>query len=299
MSSAIGVHTIADLRAWPETNTPTRLAVLGDPVAHSASPPMHNAALTALGIAAEYVRLHIRPEELAETFSLLPRRGFIGVNCTIPHKPQALQLVQQVDDTARRAGGVNTVVVGSDGKLTGHSTDGAGFSRAVKECFALSLRDVSVAVLGAGGGAGRAIAMQCAFEGTSRLVLVNRTLDKIGPLAEEIAIEYPGTKVATASFDSTKALAGCDLVVNCTSLGMKAGDPSPVPAEHLASGQVLYDTIYTASRTPLMLAGDEIGARSANGLPMLLHQGVLSFEIWFHREPPVEAMRAELTLLEI
>jgi shikimate dehydrogenase len=268
--------------------------VLGDPVAHSASPPMHNAALAALGIGAQYSRLHIRAEELAETFSLLPKRGFVGVNCTIPHKQQALQLVHMLDDSARRAGGVNTVVVGADGRLTGHSTDGAGFSRAVKEAFDVSLREVCVAVLGAGGGAGRAIAMQCAFEGSPRLVLINRTIDKVGPLAEEIAIEFPGTKVATASFDAAGALAGSDLIVNCTSLGMKAEDASPVSPEQISAQHLIYDTIYTAARTPLMLAGDATGARSANGLPMLLHQGALSFEIWFHREPPLESMRTGL-----
>ena len=113
MANAADVYGLAELRRWDEVtdgvNPPLRLAVCGDPVAHSASPPMHNAALEHCGIAARYTRLHLRPDELAEAFSLLGRNRFIGVNCTIPHKPAALNLVDEVDASARRAGGVNTV----------------------------------------------------------------------------------------------------------------------------------------------------------------------------------------------
>src|SRR6476469_2344304 len=128
MANAADVYGLAELRRWAEVtagvNPPLRLAVCGDPVAHSASPPMHNAALEHCGIAARYTRLHLRADELAEAFSLLGRNGFIGVNCTIPHKPAALTLVDEVDASARRAGGVNTVRVREDGKLEGFSTDG-------------------------------------------------------------------------------------------------------------------------------------------------------------------------------
>jgi shikimate dehydrogenase len=301
MAEAANTYGIAELRRWSEATAgivpPLRLAVCGDPVAHSASPPMHNAALEQCGIDARYTRLHLRAEELAEAFSLLPRCGFIGVNCTIPHKPAALTLVDVVDASARRAGGVNTVRVRDDGKLEGHSTDGPGMSRAVREAFGASLGELRVAVLGAGGGAGRAVAMQCASEGSPRLALINRTLDKLEALRDEICGEFAGCAVEVVDFelDALEAqLAASDLVINCTALGMKPGDPSPVPAGMLNANHLVLDTIYTAARTPLMVAADAAGARSANGLPMLLHQGALSFEIWFQRAAPLEVMRAAL-----
>lgn len=301
MSAEKAVYTIEDLRRWPEVTGdlpyPLRLAVIGDPVAHSASPPMHNAALEALGMPIRYTRLHLRPEEVAEAFSLLPKQGFIGINCTIPHKLAALQLVGQVDPAAERAGGVNTVVVREGGGLHGFSTDGPGFARAVQEVFGARLKGLRVLILGAGGGAGRAVAMQCAEAGVAMLTLVNRDEQKLAPLRDTVATVLPSDAVVTARWDEEVLavhLPGVDLIVNCSALGMKPGDLSPLPSHLLTSRHFVYDTIYTASRTPLMRAADAVGAQSGNGLPMLLHQGALSFEHWFGQIPPIEAMRAAL-----
>lgn len=301
------VYTIEDLRNWPASTAgeqpAIRLAVFGDPVSHSASPGMHNAALEKCGIAARYTRLHIRPPELGEAFELLVKHDFIGANCTIPHKAEALRLVQRVDDHARRIGVVNTVFVeGED--LVGFNTDGPGLLRAVRAEFGVDLRDLRVMVLGAGGGAGRAIAMQCGMENCERLVLVNRSLEKARALAAELAplfraprVSGPGERLEVAAWDEAilKAqLAQTDLVIHCTPLGLKRTDPSPLSSAILQPHLMIYDTIYTASRTKLMLAADEVGARAANGLSMLLYQGALSFEIWFDRPAPIEAMRAAL-----
>jgi len=258
---------------------------------------MHNAALAACGIDACYTRLHLRAEEVAEAFRLLAPAGFIGINCTIPHKPAALALVDEADAGARRAGGVNTVVVRADGTLAGFSTDGPGFARAVQEAFGAELSALRVLVLGAGGGAGRAVAMQCAEARSPRLTLINRDSTKLIPLQDALAAFYPREALAIGPWEDdalAAALDGTDLVVNCSALGMKAGDATPVPARLLARGHLVFDTIYTAARTPLMLAADAAGARSENGLPMLLHQGALSFERWFARPAPVEVMRAAL-----
>src|SRR5688500_6656124 len=164
MSNPTETYTLEDLRRWEDVTAgikpPLRLAVLGDPVAHSASPPMHNAGLEKFGFDARYTRLHVRSDELADTFQLLPRKGFLGVNCTIPHKANALRLLNRADDHARRIGVVNTVVVEAE-ELVGFNTDGPGLVRALREEFSVDLRDMRVMVLGAGGGAGRAIAMQC------------------------------------------------------------------------------------------------------------------------------------------
>ena len=290
------VYSLEDLRAWPAEQPPLRLAVFGDPVAHSASPPMHNAALAECGIDARYTRLHIRAEELAEAFRLLPAQGFIGVNCTIPHKFAALALVDRADDHARRIGVVNTVAVEGE-KLVGYNTDGPGLVRAVRAELGADLRDLRVMILGAGGGAGRAIAMQCAIENCPGIVLINRTFEKLMPLVRELDAFYPLNRIVNDGFDPgalRARLAQTDLIINCTSVGMKADEPSPIPADLLASHHLIYDTIYTAARTPLLLAGDAVGARGANGLTMLLHQGALSFEIWFQRPAPIEVMRAAL-----
>ena len=290
------VYSLDDLRAWPVERPPLRLAVLGDPVAHSASPPMHNAALAECGIDARYTRLHLRADELAEAFRLLPAQGIIGVNCTIPHKFAALALVDRADEHARRIGVVNTVVV-EEGKLAGYNTDGPGLVRAVREDFGADLRDLRVMVLGAGGGAGRAIAMLCAIERCPRIALINRTPEKLRVLRAELESFFPADRLAIGTFDPgalAAQLAQIDIVIHCTSLGMKPGDASPIPAEMLAARHLLYDTIYTAARTPLLLAGDAAGARGANGLSMLLHQGAFSFEIWFQRPAPIETMRAAL-----
>jgi shikimate dehydrogenase len=295
------VYTLADLEAW-ETVTaterpPLRLAVIGDPVAHSASPQMHNAALAACGIEVRYCRLHIRPEELNATLRLLPEKGFLGINCTIPHKAGVLAAVDETDEGARLAGGVNTVVVGPDKRLRGFSTDGPGFALAVREQFGIELSEVRVLVLGAGGGAGRAVAMHCAASGAKRLTLVNRSVEKLQPLYEALAAVYTRESVLIAPWEDAalaEALAESDLVVNCSALGMQAGDASPIPAALLSRRHLIYDTIYTAGQTPLTLAASAAGTRSANGLSMLLHQGALSFEIWFQRSAPLEVMRAAL-----
>lgn len=295
------LYTIADLRDWPRATAdctpPIRLAVIGDPVAHSASPPMHNAALTALGIPARYTRLHIHPAELPEALTLLPRAHFIGINCTIPHKAAVHAAVHTRHPSADLAGGVNTVLIQPDGTLHGYSTDGLGLSRAIREAFGTSLATQRILILGAGGGAGRAIAMQCATEGCPRLTLMNRTLAKLTPLAEKLQTLYPPDRLTLADITPTTLathLPHTDLIINCTSLGMKSDTPSPIPATLLSPHHCLYDTIYIGHRTPLQRAADTAHARNANGLTMLLHQGALSFEHWFHRPAPLEIMRTAL-----
>ena len=294
------VYDFADLQNWRDItaseNFPLKLSVFGDPVAHSKSPPMHNAALEACGIAARYCRLHIRAPELAHALRLLVRNDFIGTNVTIPHKAAALALVDDADDHARRAGGVNTIRVEGE-KLVGFSTDGPGLVCAIQEEFGAALCDLRVLILGAGGGAGRAIAMQCALEKCPRLVLMNRTMEKLREFAPELEKLMPAHSLMIEHWDDAAIAAripGVDLLINCSPVGMKSSDPPPIAPAWIESRLLVYDTVYTASRTPLLRAADQAGARSANGLSMLLHQGALAFEIWFGRQAPMDAMRAGL-----
>jgi len=301
------VYHLADLvggtPAFAALQPPARLAVMGDPVAHSLSPSFQNAALQAAGIAAQYVRLQITPEEFPTALRALRDACFLGTNVTIPHKGAALAAVDEADDYARRSGAVNTVVV-RDGRLLGFNTDGPGLARALREEFSVDLRDLRVLILGAGGGAGRAIAVQCARERCERLVLVNRTQEKVQALAEELAPDFRGDRLVGPigrleaipwEPDALRAqLAHTDLVINASSLGMRRTDPALIPAALLTPNLMVYDTVYAGGVSRLLEDAAAAGARGANGLSMLLHQGALSFEIWFDRAAPIAAMRAAL-----
>jgi shikimate dehydrogenase len=239
---------------------------------------------------------------LPESIELIRKLEFVGVNLTIPHKIAALGLVDIADENAKRIGAVNVIKVES-GKLRGFNTDGRGFARAIREAFSVDLRDMRVMLLGAGGGA-RAIALQCAKENSERLVIANRTVEAAQKLADQLRDFFSGPKVlgpvprlqaipleeAAIRFQ----IANVDLIVNATPLGLNSGDASPIPARLLAPHLMVYDTIYSAERTPLVSAAIEAGARAANGLSMLLHQGALAFEIWFQREAPLDIMRRAL-----
>jgi shikimate dehydrogenase len=297
-----GVYTISDLRDWQEATAdcdpPMRLAVIGEPIAHSKSPQMHNAALIASDIPACYTRLLIRPGEVEECLELLPEAGFIGINCTIPHKTTVLANVHYSDTVAQRAGGVNTVLVRENGELEGTSTDGPGFARAIDESFNVPLNKQRVMVLGAGGGAGRAVAMQCASLKCPSLVLINRSLEKLNPLLEEMGQFYPEDQVDVGHFDDSyfrQTIPKVDLIVNCTPMGMQGNNVSPIPRSLIEPRHMIYDTVYSDHQTPLLQAAEEKGARGANGLSMLLHQGALSFERWFGRPAPLDIMRRALT----
>src|SRR5881628_1886390 len=300
-------YTLPDLEKWsevsPDIDPPIRLGVFGDPVAHSLSPQMQNAALGACDIHMQYARFHIRDNELRSALLFLRRLHFIGVNLTVPHKIAAFTQIDEADESATRVGAVNTIRV-RDEKLIGSNTDGEGFLRAIRAEFSIDLRDLRVMIIGAGGGTGRAIAWQCALENCERLVLVNRTLEKANALAEQLRPFSSGPRVLgpTARIEAVAwqesamrmQLADIDLIVNATPLGMNPSDPAPVPARLLAPHQIVFDCVYGSSKTALLRAAEEVGARGANGLSILLYQGARSFSFWFNREAPIEAMRAAL-----
>jgi shikimate dehydrogenase len=300
-------YTLADLERWSEVmsdvDPPVRLGIFGDPVAHSLSPQMQNAALRAYEIDMQYVRFHIRPNELPLALGLLRELDFVGVNLTVPHKIAGLTQVDVADESASRCGAVNTVRL-HDKKLVGSNSDAEGFSRAVRSAFSIDLRDLRVMILGAGGGTGHAIAWQCALENCERLVLVNRTQAKTSAIVQRLRPFFaaprvlgPVARIEAVPWEESAVraqLADVDLIVNATPLGMNPSDSAPIPARLLAPHHIVFDCVYRASKTALLRATDEAGARGANGLSMLLHQGALSFSIWFDREAPIEAMRSAI-----
>ncbi len=274
-----------------------RLAVIGDPIAHSRSPQMHNPALKTRGIDAQYIRVQVPVGQVAEAFQQFAKCGFLGVNITIPHKFEALDAVDVLDPLAKQLGAVNTLAV-RDGRLFGYNSDGPGFLRSVKEAFGTEVKDLRVLILGAGGGAGRAVAVQSALVRCRKLVLVNRTASKVEALAAEVAglsSEMDVRAVSWTDESMADVLEEVDLIVNATSLGMKDGDARLLPTGALERRHLVLDMVYRAGgETPLLADAQRVGARAADGLTLLLHQGAISFEHWFGQPPPLEEMRSGL-----
>ena len=260
--------------------------LVGNPVGHSLSPPMHEAAYDALGVDARYVTFEPSEGDLDRAFAGAEALGITGLNVTIPFKRRALELVEP-DDLAARIGAVNTVDF--SGMPTGHNTDAVGAT------WALSHHDVSLAgravVVGAGG-AGRAVAFGLADEGMT-VDIANRTASR----AHDLAGEVP--HATGHGLDALPGLvADADVLVNCTSVGMGEGDErpdeTPVPAGALHGDLAVLDAVYSPLETRLLREARAAGATTVDGAWMLLYQGVAAFELWTGREAPVAAMNGAL-----
>lgn len=266
------------------------LGVIGHPIGHTLSPRMHNAAFDADGADYAYVAMDVMPDRLPAAVEGLSALGFVGFNVTMPHKEAMLPLVDELDEAARLAGAVNTVVAGEGGKLRGINTDGSGFVEACAEA-GVSFSGRRVLILGAGGVAA-AIAVAVLGEGASRLCLANRTIEKAERLRERLSGSAEGAEVFVRPLDEIgEAVAEAEVLINATYLGMKEGDPLPFPAASLTTEKVVCDAVYRAGReTALILHARENRARTVSGGRMLLYQGVQAQRIWTGREPNVGAM---------
>jgi shikimate dehydrogenase len=278
------------------TGTTKLLGVMGNPVAHSLSPLMHNAALASLSLDYCYLALEIRPELLPQAVVGLKALGCQGFNVTIPYKEQIVASLDEVDDEALIIGAVNTVV-NREGKLVGYNTDGRGFLRSLAEEWDLGLRGEQVVVLGAGGAA-RAIVAGLASAGASKITIANRNVERGLLLKADLEQHYP-CKIAVVDLSEgklDKELAASLLVVQTTPVGMypHAGDTPIIEPSRLWKDSYVYDIIFNPPETRFLLGAREQGCRTANGLGMLLHQGALSFEYWTGIEAPVKLMRQAL-----
>jgi len=269
---------------WPTAST--RFAgVIGWPVGHSLSPSMHNAAFRALGLDWAYLAFPIAPDHLEGAVRGLFHSGCSGLSVTIPHKQAVIACCDEVTPAVEAIGAANTLVPLGDGRVRGDNTDAEGFLRALDEAATVDLRGKDVLMVGAGGAA-RAIAFALDGRG-ARLRVANRTADRAAELGD--AVEF--TRAAME-----EAASGCVLVVNATSLGMGTDDvPPELPLDALGPGTVAYDIVYRQEPTPWLAAAAGRGARTVDGLGMLLHQGAAAFAQWTGTEPPVDAMRAGLT----
>lgn len=307
------VYTLADLENREildqGADKPARLAVIGKPIAHSASPVIHQAALDQLNIDSRYIRIEVEPGEVENAFQKMAALNFIGCNVTVPHKLEATTACNKLSEDAKAIGAVNTVTFDCENNLTiGHNTDAPGLVLAIREDFSVDLRDLKVLILGAGGGAGRAAAIQCARIGCDQVWLANRSVDKVERLAKQLTETYghseqlqgPGDRFTPISLDSSgilETVQNVELIINATSLGLKASDPLPLPRRGIQPFHLVYDMVYQPPVTSLIRHAQEIGARAANGKSLLLHQGALAFENWINvldANEPLASMRRGL-----
>jgi len=258
--------------------------IVGDPVQHSLSPAMHNAAFRALGLDCEYRRHVVSASELASFISGMQEQGIRGLSVTIPHKVPALQLVDRLDTAAHQIGALNTILLEADGSLAGFNTDWLGVQKAAAEL--IDIRRKRVLILGAGGTA-RAAVYAFKAAGSARVQILNRTGSKALALAEAFSVE------ARNWAEMKEVVAEADIIFNATSVGLES-DRSPIPATYLHSGQVVLDAVYTPSRTRLLIEAEEQGCVIGLGYRMLLWQGVEQFRLFTGQDAPVGVMESVL-----
>jgi shikimate dehydrogenase len=268
------------------------LALIGHPVEHSLSPAMHNASFAADGLDYVYVALDVKPDDLFLAVRGAPALGFRGFNVTMPHKRAILPLLDGVDEGARLSGAVNTVVF-EDSTLRGYNTDGGGLVEACREA-GIDLAGRRVLLLGAGGAAA-AIALAFGGAGIKELRIANRSVEHAIELRDKLrgaGLKQPEVYPPDVLDEAARDV---EVIVNATPLGMKDGDPLPIPIEHLDEGRVVCDAVYRPGRdTGLIREARERGARVVTGERMLLYQGVLAQRLWTGREPNVKAMDGAL-----
>lgn len=269
------------------------VGVIGDPVEHSCSPPMHNAVFDELRVNYVYVPFHVKAEDLQAAIEGFKALNVAGINITIPHKQRVIPMLDQVSKEAEMIGAVNTLVFESD-RIIGHNTDARGFIEAMYEVLDEKISGPAV-VLGAGGAA-RAVVVGLVNAGFSPVTIANRTTSKAIALAEQIEKKSHATLFGIGLDDEKlpDAIADAKLLVNATSAGMDLSLPLIIDSDWLHQDLVVYDIIYTPPKTKLLMAAQNSGLQTISGLGMLVHQGAIAFELWTGISPPIETMRNAL-----
>ncbi|MCP1185839.1 shikimate dehydrogenase [Paenibacillus sp. 1781tsa1] len=272
------------------SSLPVLLGVMGDPIAHSKSPAMHNAALQAAEVNGMYMPLHVHPDQLEAAVRGIVALGYRGVNVTIPHKEQVMQYLDVIDESARLIGAVNTIV-NEGGTLTGYNTDGIGYVRSLKEEAVTELAGKRIAVLGAGGAA-RGVIYALALEKPEQIHILNRTADRAIALASDLRGHGLGEISGSGMEDAARVLATADIVINTTSAGMHPYiDDVPVDSSLIREGAAVSDLIYNPLETRLLRESRMRGCTVHGGLGMFVYQGAVAFEHWLGIPAPVETMR--------
>jgi len=277
------------------TGTTKLAGVIGWPIEHSLSPAMHNAVYEELGLDWAYVPLAIHDEiGLRRVVAAIRELPFVGFNVTMPYKTAVLELCDEVATAASMAGAVNTVQV-VDGRLIGYNTDGRGMLESLADGAGFTPEGKRVVLLGAGGAAGAALVAFLLGKAAS-VCVVSRDAGRAQDLVTRVAPQLKGAETSFATFDDAEdRIRDADLIVNATPIGMKAGDPNPVPVQWMSSNQVVLDMVYGGARpTALLTEARAIGASAIDGLGMLVGQGAIAVDIWnpdHERRTPRATMR--------
>ena len=268
--------------------------IFGYPIGHSLSPLMHTTAFAHYGMDAVYLPFAVHPAHVETAVKAIMALHLHGVNVTIPHKQAVMPWLDTLSPEARLIGAVNTIHL-QDGRLHGYNTDGIGFLRSLEEAGG-EVTGSTVLLLGAGGAA-RAIAVQLCLAGIRRLWLANRTHARVAELATFLKQYLPDADISIVSMGESSLaahLAHTDIVVNATSVGMHADDACLLPLAELGPRHLVCDIVYRPLHTALLQTAQQQGARTVDGLGMLLHQGAKAFEIWTGRPFPIPSIRSRL-----
>ena len=273
------------------------VGVIGDPVEHSRSPQMHNAAFAEAGLDYVYVPFHVRPGDLADAITGFKAVNIVGINVTLPHKQAVIPFLTSISREAELIGAVNTLSF-KGAEIHGDNTDAPGVLRALEENENMSLPvGEDVVVLGAGGAA-RAVVVALALAGVASITIANRTVEKAISLAEEMA-QKTGVTMQGVGLTDTRlpdTVHQSTLLINTTTTSMDANHPLLISADWLQQSTIVYDIVYTPPVTPLMQAADARGCRTLGGIGMLVHQGAIAFEKWTSVAPCTETMYEALSL---
>lgn len=265
-------------------------AVIGDPIAQSLSPQLHNGLFKTIGVDALYLPIEVKAEDLEKLVDGFRLMNFGGFNITKPHKVEVMKYLDGLDPLAEKIGAVNTVVY-QDGKMIGYNTDGFGFIKSIENKIGDILKeDLTILILGCGG-AVKSVAMALADWGIKKVIIANRTVEKAEELANQINESWPGKAQAISMEASTleKAVNESVVIANGTSLGMADTiDQTPLPKNLMKKDLLVYDMIYSPPVTQFMKDASAVGAQTVNGLEMLLYQGLLAFELWTNIFPDPE-----------
>jgi shikimate dehydrogenase len=266
--------------------------IFGHPVEHTFSPGMHNAAFAKIKRDACYVPFAVAPADLGRAVRAVVALGIRGLNITIPHTETIIPFLDDLTDDARMIGAVNTIEV-NRGKLIGHNTDGRGFLRSLREETGFRPKGKTILMVGSGGAA-RAVGINLALSGARTIILCDLDTVKASKLGREIQTRT-ATRVEVVSPERLeKAAPTAECIINATPLGLKPGDPLPIPRHLIRKDQLICDLVYNPLRTPLLKAARSAGADTLSGIGMLLYQGVIAFEIWTGGKAPVNVMKAAL-----
>jgi shikimate dehydrogenase len=272
----------------PDITAQTRvLALIGDPVSHSSSPTIQNAAMRDLGLDGVYVALQANSDEMVGFVRGLALSGG-GGNITLPHKEKAATVVDVRSTAVKRTGACNTFWY-EDGEIHGDNTDVEGFSRALEVFLGAPPEGQRVLVLGAGGAA-RACLVALMDAQVEEVHLLNRSRDRARVVARRIG----GARVRVLDDRREAAGQAYDLVVNTTRLGLEPGDPLPFDLGMLARAGAVMDMVYHSDPTPFVAAARDLGVRATDGMEMLVQQGAVSFERWWSRKPSLDVMRSSV-----